>query len=161
MKKKRLQQITDILQQRTENEPDRSPYIFLGDGDTESARLNYRDLNAKALAIAGRLNSLDAAGKRVLLLYPAGLALIPAFFGCLYANAIAALLRLPRKAHDIPWLQAVADDSQASVVLTTAEWLPRVQTWFRDSIDNGRFQLVATDGTAWERMEIAPVYSAD
>ena len=43
----------------------------------------------EARAIAAHLQAVSAAGDRALLLYPAGLQFLAAFFGCLYAGVIA------------------------------------------------------------------------
>ena len=60
------------------------------------AELTYEDLDRHARLIAARLQSLDIEGERVLLLYPPGLEYIGAFFGCLYAGAIAIPVYPPR-----------------------------------------------------------------
>jgi len=66
-------------------------YIDLENGETESARLTYAQLDQQARAIAPYLQSLGASGTRVLLTFPLsdGLAFTAAFFGCLYSGAIA------------------------------------------------------------------------
>ncbi|MDP9122360.1 MAG: AMP-binding protein, partial [Acidobacteriota bacterium] len=62
-----------LLRWRAARQPDRTAYIFLRDGETESARLTYAELDRWAAAIASRLLERGAAGERVLLLFPPGL----------------------------------------------------------------------------------------
>ncbi len=59
------------------------------------------------------------AGQRALLLYPAGLEFIAAFFGCLYAGVIAVPVYPPRRNRSLNRIQAIADDAEARVALTT------------------------------------------
>ncbi len=71
----------DLLRFRATEHPDRIAYIFLEDGETESDRLTYAQLDRKAAEIADYLlNSGAKPGDRALLLYPAGLDFITGFF---------------------------------------------------------------------------------
>ncbi len=65
-------------------------------------------------------------GQRALLLYPAGLEFIAAFFGCLYAGVIAVPVYPPRRNRSLNRIQAIADDAEAKVALTTDLVLNRV-----------------------------------
>ncbi|MBC7978497.1 MAG: AMP-binding protein, partial [Myxococcales bacterium] len=75
-----------------------------------------------AVEIAGALQARGLAGARVLLLYPPGLEYIEAFFGCLYAGAIAVPAYPPdplRLQRSVPRLEAIGRDSVCGAVLTT------------------------------------------
>jgi len=65
--------VTEVLRIHAERIPDRTLYLYLEDGERESARLTYGQLYAKALHIAAKLRTMTAAGDRALLLYPPGL----------------------------------------------------------------------------------------
>ena len=65
-------------------------------------------------------------GERALLLYPAGLEFIAAFFGCLYAGVVAVPVYPPRRNRSLNRIQAIADDAEAQVALTTELVLNRV-----------------------------------
>ncbi len=67
------------------------------------------------------------SGERALLLYPAGLEFIAAFFGCLYAGVVAVPAYPPRRNRSMNRIQAIVDDAEAKVALTTAAVLERVQ----------------------------------
>ncbi|MCA1633579.1 MAG: AMP-binding protein [Acidobacteria bacterium] len=84
--------LVELLQSRASEGADRQAYIFLAADKTAEISLTYGELDRQARAIAAFLQTLDAAGERVLLLYPPGLDYIAAFFGCLYAGAIAVLI---------------------------------------------------------------------
>ena len=69
---------------------------------------------------------MGLAGQRALLLYPAGLDFIAAFFGCLYAGVVAVPAYPPRRNRSLSRIQAIVDDAQARVALTTAPVFERV-----------------------------------
>ncbi|MEG4812751.1 AMP-binding protein, partial [Microcoleus sp. F8-D3] len=86
----------DLLRYRCLHQPDQLAFTFLEDGETESDRLSYSELDRRSRAISAQLQALGASGERALLLYPPGLDYIAAFFGCLYAGAIAVPAYPPR-----------------------------------------------------------------
>ena len=94
--------LVELLQRRAESVPERLAYRFLGNGETGESRMTYGELNLRARAIAACLQDMGACGERALLLYPAGLTYIEAFFGCLYAGVIAVPSPLPRLAFPRP-----------------------------------------------------------
>jgi len=61
------------------------------------------------------------------LLYPPGLEFISAFFGCLYADAIAVPVNPPRPNRPATRLLAIKSDSQATLVLTTKSLLSKLE----------------------------------
>src|SRR5690349_16678680 len=80
--------LVELLQQRAQHQPEQLAYRFLLDGERDAVEITYAELDRRARAIAVLL-SPDVLEQRVLLLYPPGLEYIAAFFGCLYAGAIA------------------------------------------------------------------------
>lgn len=77
-----------FLRRRAVESPDRG-YTWLERGEEAAARLTYAGLDRRARAIAAALTGMVPPGERALLLYPPGLEVIAAFFGCLYAGVIA------------------------------------------------------------------------
>ena len=73
--------LIEILNHRAKNQPNRTAYIFLQNGEIETTRLTYQELDRKARAIAAYLYKLEAKGQQALLLYTPGLEFITAFFG--------------------------------------------------------------------------------
>ncbi|HYU98654.1 MAG TPA: AMP-binding protein, partial [Pyrinomonadaceae bacterium] len=86
----------DILRARASEQSERTAYILLGAGETEEGVLTFGELDQQARAIAALLQANDAEGQRVLLLFAPGLEYIAAFFGCLYAGAVAVPAYPPR-----------------------------------------------------------------
>ncbi|HEY0738300.1 MAG TPA: amino acid adenylation domain-containing protein, partial [Herpetosiphonaceae bacterium] len=115
--------LIELLRSRAALHPSKRAYTFLLDGDLEEAHLTYEGLDRRAQAIGALLQGLGATGERVLLLYPPGLDYIAAFFGCLYAGAVAVPAYPPnpgRFERTLPRLQSIVGDARPAVALTTA-----------------------------------------
>ena len=119
--------LVDLLRCRANQEPDKTAYIFLADGETETASLTYQELDWRSQAIASQLQCLDRAGSRALLLYPPGLEFITAFFSCLYAGVVPVPTYPPASNHSLSRLQAILADSQATIALTTTAILSNLK----------------------------------
>ncbi|MEN6558049.1 MAG: aminotransferase class I/II-fold pyridoxal phosphate-dependent enzyme [Thermoguttaceae bacterium] len=116
----------ELLLHRARCQPEDIAFTYLVDGENEQVTLTYRQLDQQAKAIAAWLQMNGLAGGRALLLYPAGLEFITAFFGCLYAGVVAVPVYPPRRNRSLLRIQAIADDADARVALTTETVLKRV-----------------------------------
>ena len=119
--------LVDLVRYRARCQPEGTAFVYLVDGEDEQVSLTYRELDRQARAIAVRLVSEGLAGERALLLYPAGLEFISAFFGCLYAGVVAVPVYPPRRNRSLDRIQAVADDCAAKVALSTDQVIQRVE----------------------------------
>lgn len=133
----------DLVETRAERDGDRVIYTFLDENGREAGTLTYRELDARARAIAHTLTGRCAPGDRALLLYPAGLDYITAFFGCLYAGVIAVPLFTPAR-HRCEQIDTIAADCTAAVVLTT-EAIASALGAERDAYAFAALPAVATD----------------
>ncbi len=131
--------LVELLQQRAASAPECVAYRFLGEGETGESRITYAELDQRARAIAAALQDTVARRERALLLYPAGLTFIEAFFGCLYAGVIAVPSPVPRLNRNAQRLQAMITDSGATIALTNAALLTKMESIA------GRLRLLATD----------------
>ena len=107
-----------------------------------------RTWTAKHGRLAPSLQSYGARGERALLLYPAGLEFISAFFGCLYAEVIAVPLPPPNLAQPqrtLPRLRTIANDAQPTLALTTSSILSRAEVLFTQAPELRRMRWLATD----------------
>ncbi|WP_366513974.1 fatty acyl-AMP ligase [Moorena sp. SIOASIH] len=143
--------LVDLLRTRAENQPEQIAYIFLENGETESAQLNYQQLNRQARALAASLHSLVAPGERVLLLYPPGIEFIAAFFGCLYAGVVAVPAYPPRRNQKMSRLQGIVADSQATVALTTTSVLGNIEGKLTENPELASLRWLATDNIGSDR----------
>ena len=133
--------LIELLQARAESQPNKNAYTFLLDGETDEASLTYGELDQRARAIAARLQSLNTRSEPVLLLYPPGLEYIAAFFGCLYAGAIAVPIYPPTSRRSLPRLWSIIKDARPRVVLTTTNILSNLA----QSADLKTLQWVTTN----------------
>ncbi len=114
----RSQTLSALLRDRARETPDRG-YTWLARGEEVAQRLTYADLDRRARAIGAALSGAVRPGERVLLLHPPGLDFVAAFFGCLYAGAIAVPAYPPRSRRADSRLRSIAMDCHPQAVLTT------------------------------------------
>ena len=117
----RFASLIELLRARAAEHGARPAFRYLADGENEESRLTYEELELRARAIAAALAPQAAAGDRALLFYSGGLEFIAAFWGCLYAGVVAVPVFPARLHRQIPRLLAIAADSEARFVLTTAK----------------------------------------
>jgi acyl carrier protein len=127
--------LVDLLRHRASHQGHDRAFTYLVDGETEEIHLTYQQLDAQARAVAARLQAANLEGERALLLYPAGLDFIAAFFGCLYAGVVAVPAYPPRRNRSLSRIQAIADDAEAKIALTTFPVWERVQSVLDQSPD--------------------------
>jgi len=98
-------------------------YAFVRDTLELEQQLTYGELEDKARSLADHLARRTRPGARVLLLYPPGIDVVCAFWGCMCAGLVPVPAPVPdpiRRKHTLPHLRAIADDARVSVVLTTS-----------------------------------------
>ncbi|MFG1796230.1 AMP-binding protein [Nocardia sp. NPDC049149] len=130
----------DLVRTRARRQGNQEAYVFLDENGREADCLTFQELDNRARAVAERLTETVGRGERALLLYPAGLDYVAAFFGCLYAGVIGIPLFAPgrnRSAH----IAAIAADATAAAVLTTAEIVAAGDT----GLPFSRLPHIATD----------------
>ena len=139
----RASTMLDLLAQQASEHREDTAYVFLDDRSRPN-EITYGQLECRAQAIAAHLQSCVQPGDRALLVYPAGLDFVAAFFGCLYAGVIAVPATYPKPRRPMPRLNRIAADCGATVALTTAQTL--------ETVDRGQagdeiahLQWIATD----------------
>src|SRR5687767_4054835 len=85
----------ELLRNQAANNPDGMAYEFLDDREGLS-EVTFAELDRLARIIAARLQLELRPGDRALLVYPAGIEFIAAFFGCLYAGVVAVPATYPK-----------------------------------------------------------------
>ncbi len=140
--------VVELLRYRSSTQPEQLAYTFLADGETESDRLTYQELDRRSRAIASQLQALGLSGERTLLLYPPGLEYLVAFLGCLYAGVVAVPAYPPRNERNTPRVQTIVADAQIRVALTTSTLLFQLQSLLDNKTNFGDLQWLATDNIA-------------
>jgi len=144
-----------VLRSRAQRQSHRNAYTFLENGEQPTQSITYGELDLQARQLAAQLQALGLQGERAILLYPPELDYIVAFFACLYGGLIAVPAYPPGNGRHLPRLQAIIDDSQAAVILSTQSVANTVHQFAVDSVglldkrwlitDN----LAAADASAW------------
>ena len=137
--------LLDILRYRATREEAQRAYTFLTDGESQEDSVTYGELDRRARAVGAWLQSSGAVGERVLLLLPPGLEYIAAFFGCLYAGAVAVPAYPPRLNETWHRLRSIAGDAQAVFGITTSTILSRLDSVTATEQDLGALRWLAMD----------------
>ncbi|MEW5859171.1 MAG: AMP-binding protein [Cyanobacteriota bacterium] len=145
--------LVEILRYRGSQQAEKKAYTFLLNEELQESYLTYGELNRRALQIAYLLQSRVAPGDRALLLYPAGLEFIVAFFGCLYAGVIAVPAYPPQFNRPMTRLNVIVADAQASVVLTTTQILSNVESRLNQAPELQALQWLTTDNIIANNLE--------
>ncbi|MGW4232665.1 amino acid adenylation domain-containing protein [Streptomyces sp. NPDC004980] len=121
-----------LLRSRAARQPDRRAYVFLGSDGAEESHLTYAQLDHQARRVAVALRETCVPGDRVLILHPPGEDYLTAFFGCLYAGAVAVPAYPPRP-RTLDRLRAVVRDCAPAAALTGDRILASVERRFPDA----------------------------
>lgn len=133
----------ELLAGQAADQGNETAYLFLDDRDGVG-EFTFAELDRRARMIAARLQLELSPGDRALLVYPAGLEFIAAFFGCLYAGVVAVPATYPKPKRPMPRLQKIALDCDAHVALSTSQTLATLDPELLSS-DAATSQWIATD----------------
>jgi acyl-CoA synthetase (AMP-forming)/AMP-acid ligase II len=143
--------LVELLGERARRQPQTRLYTYLNDGETEAAHLTLGHLEQRARAIGALLQGYTAGGERALLMFPSGLEIIPAFFGCLYGGVIAVPVPLPNLAQPqraLPRLRAIIKDAAPQVVLTTRSVMAKLDNFIAQAPELQAMRWLASDEVA-------------
>ena len=116
-----LASLADLLAYRAREQPNDRAYVFLSERGGEEAVLTFAELERRAGMVAARLAAQLREGDRALLVFPAGLDFVVAFFGCLKAGVIAVPMMVPRRASTHDSRAAIVADCRPPLAMTTAD----------------------------------------
>src|SRR5215204_5547779 len=146
--------LVDLLSGQTALHPHSPLYTTLIDGEEEGTTLSHFEVDQQARAIGALLQSLEGKGERALLIYPAGLEFVVAFFGCLYAGVIAVPTSIPvnqlKQKQSLLRFQAIADDAGPFAVLTLSSFMPKLMSLVEHIPSLGAARWIATDSISIE-----------
>ncbi|XP_040564455.1 disco-interacting protein 2 homolog A isoform X2 [Lepeophtheirus salmonis] len=121
---KKYQFISEILRWRSQSTADHVLFTLLNSKGSPAQTLTCSQLHKKAERIAclllekGRLNT----GDHVALIYPPGVDLICAFYGCLYVGVVPVTIRPPHPQNlqtTLPTVRMIVDVSKSAIVLSS------------------------------------------
>jgi len=152
--------LLELLRSQVQRMPESRAYTFRGEDGGETV-LSYADLDRQARAIAAVIQQTARPKDRVVLVYPAGLEFLSAFFGCVYAGVLAVPATYPKPRRPLPRLAAIVDDCEATVALTTAQTLSTLDR-ARSGARLQSMRWIATDHLSegadadWQRPQVSP-----
>uniref|UniRef100_A0A672JJB2 Disco-interacting protein 2 homolog Bb n=1 Tax=Salarias fasciatus TaxID=181472 RepID=A0A672JJB2_SALFA len=116
--------LTEALQWRAQTDPDHVLYVLLNAKGVTVGTATCVQLHKRAEKIAAALMEKGSinTGENVVLLYPPGIDLIAAFYGCLYAGCVPVNVRPPHPqnlAATLPTVRMIIDVSRTACILTT------------------------------------------
>jgi len=122
----RCNNFVDVLIERCRLSRDRKAMTFLVDGERIGPSITFGEWDHHARIIGATLQHLKCQGRPCLMLYPfEGLDFVTAYFGVLYAGAIAVPTFPPdpaRLKRTLARFVAIVNDAKAPCILTT-EWV--------------------------------------
>ncbi|HJR57953.1 MAG TPA: fatty acyl-AMP ligase [Vicinamibacterales bacterium] len=122
--------LIDLLRDRAAGQPGDCAFTFLDDGERAGASITWRELELRSRAIAAGIMRHVQPGARVLVLFPPSADFVPAFFGVLYAGAIAVPAYPPagaRADRSITRLRGMIVDAGVSLVLAPSGLIAKTQ----------------------------------
>ncbi|XP_070345226.1 disco-interacting protein 2 homolog A isoform X9 [Equus asinus] len=116
--------LPDVLQWRAHTTPDHPLFLLLNAKGTVTSTATCIQLHKKAERVAAALmeKARVSAGDHVALVYPPGVDLIAAFYGCLYCGCVPVTVRPPHPqnlATTLPTVKMIVEVSKSACVLTT------------------------------------------
>ncbi|XP_029930928.1 disco-interacting protein 2 homolog C isoform X2 [Myripristis murdjan] len=116
--------LSEVLQWRAQTTPDHVLYTLLNSRGTIASSLTCLQLHKRAEKIAAMLAERGHLqdGDHVALVYPPGIDLIVAFYGCLYAGCVPITVRPPHPqniATTLPTVKMIVEVSRSVCVMTT------------------------------------------
>lgn len=142
-----MRSVVEVAMRQAAEQPTKTAYTYLEDGDKRAVSLTYSQIDARARAIAALVRAA-AGGGPALLLYPPGLDYVQAYFGCLYGGIIAVPAYPPdptRLERTLPRLQRIVADAGTKIILTTAPIKNLAMMFYRFAPELASLVWIATD----------------
>ncbi|XP_062260778.1 disco-interacting protein 2 homolog C isoform X2 [Platichthys flesus] len=116
--------LSEVLQWRAQTTPDHVLYTLLNSRGTIASSLTCVQLHKRAEKIAAMLSERGHLqdGDHVALVYPPGIDLIAAFYGCLYAGCVPITVRPPHLQNistTLPTVKMIVEVSRSVCMMTT------------------------------------------
>ncbi|MGO4837009.1 AMP-binding protein, partial [Rhizobiaceae sp. 2RAB30] len=130
MQQKFSETLVQIARDRALRLNDKIAYANLRDGKEEQRRVSYRQMDASCRRIGASLQRRNAAGERILLLFPQGAEFVLGFFGTLYGGAIAVPAHTPKPSKR-SWVtfEAIVADCNPRFILTCHSIRDNIEAW--------------------------------
>ncbi|MEO7359695.1 MAG: aminotransferase class I/II-fold pyridoxal phosphate-dependent enzyme, partial [Gemmatimonadaceae bacterium] len=155
-----VQTFVDVLEYRARQQSTQVAFRYLQGDGVEKISITYAALQQRARAVAVQLSQQIVTGDRVMILVPPGLDYIAAYFGCLYAGAIAVPAYPPNPRRADPRVARMVADCGARVAVVSSALMARMDDWLKHSPELRALTWLDVDGlqygdaSAWRSPDI-------
>ncbi|MBA3772266.1 MAG: fatty acyl-AMP ligase [Ramlibacter sp.] len=125
--------IVTLLSRHCQSRPEKTAYVYLKDGETESETISYRALSDSVRAHAEVLAQSIRASERVLLALPDGIDFVVVFLACLHAGLVPVPVKPPQNREASRKVLAIAADCGACSIVCSDGMLLKLRAFFPDS----------------------------
>jgi acyl-CoA synthetase (AMP-forming)/AMP-acid ligase II len=139
--------LVELLQQRAQATPEALAYAFLS-GKLDEKRCTYGELHDRAMVVAERLRAVVREDDRVLVCHLPGLDYVIAFYGCLYAGAVAVPVYPPQYYGSFDRLSRIIEDARPRAALASTAILQKLAAHFHATARPRPFDWIATEDLA-------------
>lgn len=137
--------IVQILRDRAYSNPDKDVFLYIENTNVVD-KVNYKNLDIHASAVANTLNDMNAIKHSAILLFEPGIDFIKAFMGCLYSSVKAVPLQLPSTNQDsLNKVGGIIINSGAKVILTTSKTKKKLISKFSEEAKDINIPILSID----------------
>src|SRR5262245_35292848 len=112
--------LVELLRTKAEEQPDAAPYVYLVDGEAQTAPLTFAEFDRQARTIGAQLQQTAKKGDRAVLLFTTGFDPLIAFLGCMYAGVVP-VPTFPLQPNRPPTaFAALLKDAETNIVVTNS-----------------------------------------
>ena len=137
--------LTSFLDGNVARLGDSPAYRYLDFDRDCTVDLTWTQLGTRLRAVGARVQQITSPGDRVAILAPQGVEYVVGFFAAIHAGAIAVPLFAPELPGHAERLDAVLNDAQPSVILTTTSAAESVRVFLRALPRDRRPRVIAVD----------------
>ncbi|KAL5005649.1 hypothetical protein ScPMuIL_016807 [Solemya velum] len=162
---KKHQFLTEILRWRSHTTPDHVIYTMLNAKIQAQLQMTCTQLHKRAERIGcmlmekGRLNT----GDHVALIYPPGIELIAAFYGCLYVGCVPVTMRPPHPQNvstTLPTVKMIVEVSKSCAILTNSMVVKLLKTKEASTVVEAKAWPNILDTDDLPKKKLAAIYRA-
>lgn len=113
-----VQSLSQVVAGHARDRGSRSALVFLENGEDESGRLSYEDLEARIVSAARGLAASGLPGRGLLIALPAGPDFAVLFLACLRAGVVAIPVPYPDTFRNIARMEGVAFDARPAAIVS-------------------------------------------
>ncbi len=117
---KEFANLVELVKNNSIIKPNKEAIVYLKNGELESKKLTYKEIELRATNIASKLQALADVDSRVILIFQSSVDFVDAFWGCIFARMIAVPITLSHKKQNFLNIISIIKDTEAKILITTS-----------------------------------------